>query len=228
MAALVVLIGAALALLPATASATPLTSPHYILDPDVANSFGGDTGSADYGLIDSGGEAAIGNSSSTDYRLTIGYVSQLADSIQLALTPSSSLTIPTVTPGTSESASLQAAVLTDAPGYDLAINEDHDLQQGSTTIPPISGSIASPAAWNEGTTTGLGFTVTGGSQVEASWGGGSNYAAIPTSSTTFHSHSGLLGGASDTTTLSFRLDTAPSQPAGSYSNTVTLTATLRP
>ncbi|HEX3082605.1 MAG TPA: hypothetical protein VHQ86_05110, partial [Candidatus Saccharimonadia bacterium] len=123
-------------------------------------------------------------------------------------------------------------VRTDGPGYNLAISEDHDLTHTDTvtTIGPVAGSVASPAAWTEGTTTGLGFTLTAGSQIEGKWGTSPNYdyAALPTSDATFHSRTGYLGGSADTTTLQFRLDVPASQKSGKYSNTVTISATVIP
>jgi hypothetical protein len=215
-----------------TAQAVPLTSPNFRLDPEVANSFGGTLNSTNYQLTDSGGEAVVGQSASASYKLGIGYVAELTQSIQLTLNPAVSVSIPDVTPGASQTATTIATVLTDAPGFDLAIHQDHDLRHTDTTtmISPIGPSIASPAAWSEGTTKGFGFTVSAGSQIEGGWGSSPNYnyAAIPGSATTFHSYDGFLGGASDATTITYRLDVNSSQKSGSYSNIVSYTATLKP
>lgn len=219
-------------LVPVSAFGAVLTSPNYRLDPNVANNFGGGLGSTNYKLTDAGGEGTIGSDGSASYKLTQGYVSQLTQSIQIFLTPSSSVTIPTVSPNTSQNVSSQATVNTDAPAYDLYINQDHDLlhTDATTTIPAVSGTIASTFTWSEGSTKGLGFTITGGSQIESDWGTTPNYkyAAIPNSSTLFHSHSGFLGGGADVTTVQFRLDVAPAQKNGNYSNNATFTATMRP
>jgi hypothetical protein len=144
----------------------------------------------------------------------------------------SAQTIPQITAGISQSALTDAIVRTDGPGYSLALNQDHDLlhTDATTTISPVSGSIASPGAWTEGSTTGLGFTITGGSQIEGKWGTNPNYnyAAIPGSATIFHSRTGYLGGSPESNQLQFRLDVPGSQKSGAYSNTVTVTATIIP
>ena len=141
-------------------------------------------------------------------------------------------TLPDVTPGTSTTYNTDAIVRTDAGGYDLFIQEPSLLKHtdGITTLPNVTAAIASPAAWTEGTTKGLGFTVTSGTQVEAKWGTGPNYnyAAAPASSTAFHSRTGLSGGVPEKTTLQFRADTTASQKQGTYSTTIIYTATLKP
>jgi hypothetical protein len=146
----------------------------------------------------------------------------------------SAQTIPQITAGISQTAVTDVVVRTDAGGYNLAINEDHDLTHTDnvTTIPGISGTIGSgnTMLWTEGTTRGLGFTLTAGSSIESWWGSTPNYkyAQMPTTPTTFHSRNGLLGGTPETNTLQFRLDVTGSQKSGQYSNTATLTATEIP
>ena len=144
----------------------------------------------------------------------------------------SAQTIPSITAGISQTSNTDAIVRTDAGGYNLAINQDHNLTHTdlSTTIAAISGSIASPAGWTEGTTKGLGFSLTAGSSIEGKWGTSPNYdyAAIPGAATTFHSRNGLLGGTPEANTVQFRLDVPGSQKSGTYSNTVTFTATIIP
>jgi hypothetical protein len=139
--------------------------------------------------------------------------------------------IPNIVPGSSQTISSDVIVRTDAPGYSLALAENHDLLSSDTvtTIPGSGGSIAAPTAWTEGTTKGLGFTLTGGTGLETSWGTNPNYnyAALPTVSTTFHTRTGFSGGAADTTTMQYRLDTAINQKSGSYTNTATITATQK-
>jgi concanavalin A-like lectin/glucanase superfamily protein len=141
-------------------------------------------------------------------------------------------TMPNVTPGSSTTYATDCVVRTDAGGYDLYIQEPDLLthSDGHTTIPAISSTIASPAAWVEGTTQGFGFTVTNGTQVEGKWGTSPNYdyAAVPSSATDFHSRDGFTQGLPETTSLQFRADTATSQKAGTYTATIIYTATLKP
>jgi hypothetical protein len=144
----------------------------------------------------------------------------------------SAQTIPQITSGVSHTSLTDVTVRTDGPGYNLAVSQDHNLRHTDavTLISPVAAAIAAPALWTEGTTTGLGFTLSAGTQIEAKWGTNPNYdyAAVPTTATTYHSHTGLLGGSSDTTTLQFRLDTPANQKSGKYSNIVTVSATVIP
>ena len=98
----------------------------------------------------------------------------------------------------------------------------------TATIPAVSSSIASPVAWSEGTTKGLGFSLLAAPGLDGKWGSGANYAAFPLSPTTFYSRSGYSGGTKDVIALRARLDVLTSQYAGDYQNTVTITGTIIP
>lgn len=191
------------------------------------------------------GDFEIGRYSSADPRAFVGRIDEVKiydralseDEVQDEYNASNSgiasaLTLPKITAGASQTVDAEAVVITDAGGYDLSIEQDKDLTRvgGTETIPAIAASISNPDLWNEGTTTGLGFTVTSGVQVEAKWGTDPNfeYAAIPGTSTTFHSRIGLSGGAKEITGLRFRLGIDGSQTAGMYTNRVGFTATLKP
>lgn len=142
------------------------------------------------------------------------------------------LTLPQVSPAASQAVNAEVIVITDAGGYDLSIEQTKDLTRlnGTETIPAIAGSISNPAPWNEGSTTGFGFTVTDGVQVDSKWGTSPDfeYAAVPATATTFHSRVGLTGGGKEVTKLRFRLGVDGSQAAGIYRNRIGLTATLKP
>ena len=141
--------------------------------------------------------------------------------------------LPNLLAGTSSIYSADAVVQTDAAGYDLNLQAITLLTHtdATTTIPMISATIASPAAWSEGTTTGLGFTITSGTQVEAKWGIGPssyNYAGVPLTATTFHSRVGVNGGFPEKTSVQYRVDANPGQKSGNYSAVLVYTATLKP
>lgn len=139
------------------------------------------------------------------------------------------LTLSTVTPGASNTVLNDVIVRTDSAAYSVAISQDHNLQKGAVTIPGVGGTIASPAAWSEGTTKGLGFTLINAPGLESKWGSGANYAAIPGSATSFYTRSGHGdSGTIDVLNSRLRLDAAVSQETGSYSNTVTYTGTVLP
>ena len=144
----------------------------------------------------------------------------------------STQTIPAITPGSSSISSTDVTVRTDGPGYNLAISQDHNLRHTDlvTTIPAIGGTIGTPAAWVEGVTFGLGFGVTAANGLEAKWGTNPTYAyaAVPSLATAFHARTGYTGGAAEVTSLQWRLDTAAAQKSGSYSNQVTISATVKP
>lgn len=144
----------------------------------------------------------------------------------------SGVSLGTITPGVSNTVQADVMTLTDAGGYTLAINQDHDLTSGSYTIPAVSsGTIASPAAWSEGTTKGLGFTLaaTNATAIPAGWASGANYAALPNTVTSFYTRSGAQS-TKDYLTLRLRADVAITQAAtgSAYSNNVTVTGTYVP
>jgi len=92
----------------------------------------------------------------------------------------------------------------------------------TASIPAVSSSIASPAAWSEGTTKGLGFSLSAAVGLDSKWGSGANYAAFPLSGTTFYSRSGYTGGTKDVIAMRVRADVNASQVAGDYENAVTI------
>lgn len=135
-----------------------------------------------------------------------------------------------VTPGASDTSDYDAVVQTDSPGYTLAINQNNNLTDGTYSIPAMSGSIASPVAWSEGSTTGLGFTLygTNATALPGTWGSGANYAALPGTGTTMYTRTGYTGGAKDVLNMRLRLDVASSQVASEYTNQMTITGTMTP
>jgi hypothetical protein len=142
-------------------------------------------------------------------------------------------TVPQIIPGISQTAAADIVIRTDAGGYNLAVNEDHDLRHtdGTTLLPGISpGSIAAPVTWSEGTTKGFGYSLISGNNLPVKWGLSPNYAyaALSTTPSTFYTRTGLSGNAPDTTTMQFRLDTTVSQKSGKYSNQVVVSATIIP
>lgn len=124
---------------------------------------------------------------------------------------------------------VDAIVRTNVSGYNLAIQQDHDLQNGANTIPAISGgSIASPMNWSDGVTKGFGFTLINAPNLDSKWGSGASYAALPSSATTFYTNTGHVDGTVDVVNVRLRLDTDTSQPIGSYTNNLTYTGTMIP
>lgn len=142
----------------------------------------------------------------------------------------SALTLPRLEPAEDESVAADAVVRTDAGGYNIAIDQDGDLrtEQGDT-IAGVDGSIEFPASW-QSDTTGFGFTVRDAVQRDGKWGSDPDfeYAAVPDSTTTFHTRDGLSGGDKEVTELEFRVGIDGTQAAGIYRNRLGFTATLKP
>lgn len=136
-----------------------------------------------------------------------------------------------IIPGSSNSVLEDVITQTDTGSYSLAINQDHDLTNGSYTIPAISGSIAAPLAWSEGSTTGFGFTLTAtnGTAIPGAWSSGNSYAAFPGAATTFYSRVGTQT-TPDYVTMRLRADVTSSQVSTTtpYVNTITVTGTIIP
>lgn len=143
----------------------------------------------------------------------------------------SGLALGSITPGISNATLSDIVVQTDAGSYTLAINQDHNLTNGSDTIPSVSGSIASPAAWNEGVTKGLGFTLaaTNATAIPGVWNAGNSYASFPGTATTFYTRTGQQASA-DYVTLRVRADVTSAQVSYDtpYTNTITVTGTVTP
>lgn len=144
----------------------------------------------------------------------------------------SGVSLGTIVPGVSAVVLADVVTETDIGGYSLAISQNHDLTDGTNMIPAIGGSIAAPLAWSEGTTKGLGFTLTAtnATAIPGTWNSGNSYAAFPATATTFYTRSGLQSG-KDYLTMRLRADVANSQiatVATPYSNVITVTGTIQP
>ena len=138
---------------------------------------------------------------------------------------SSTVNLGTITPGTPVEGQSVLTVTTDSwGGYDLKVNEDHNMTHTDavTTISDYSCTIASPCLWSG---VGLGFTIKSGTGVDAKWGTNPTYkyAYFPGTSTNFHSKTGFSSGG-DATTIGYKVDTAASQKSGQYSSMITYTA----
>lgn len=209
------------------AAAESFSSSNYRVNGVVGNSFSNSTTSTNYTLESSGGESIIGNGTSGSYKLGEGYVAQLSRSLTLS-TASGTVNFGTVYAGTSSIKDNTATVSTDYSSYTLSIHQDGNLTKGSDTIPAVSGTIASPVTWTEGTTKGLGFTLASASAsgtLAAKWNTGTSYAAIPTTptDTIFYNRNSISAYTTDTIGMRYRLDVASTQPSGVYTNTVTIT-----
>ncbi len=146
-----------------------------------------------------------------------------------ALGVPAALTFPPLTPNTSVTRTLTMTIRSDAQHYDIGVVQDHDLQKGVDTISSVSGSIASPVTWVEGTTKGLGFTITSinPGSVPGKWSSGNAYAAFPGTMTTFIPFT-ASSGSEVIMNMRLRLDVPISQVEGDYQNTATWQGTITP
>lgn len=139
-----------------------------------------------------------------------------------------SLSLGSNTPGSPLTLEAYVNVWTDSP-YTLSINQNADLNNGAASIPGVSGTIAAPVLWVDGTTKGLGFSLSAGPIGEDPlWNSGNSYAAIPNTATSFYTRTGYNGGTNDFFYLRFKVDTTTSQQSGNYTNQVTYTGTMLP
>jgi len=202
-----------------------MESANYQINADVISGGGALGSSTNYTLTDTVGESGvIGTGSGTNYILKDGFWQMVNTYVHFSI-DSALVDFGTLTPGTPRTGQSVLSVTTDAwNGYTLSIAQDHNLRHtnGTDEIPAHDGTIASPLPWSAPHTVGLGFTVASGSQVEAKWGSGTRFAAIPTTDTVFHTKTGYRSPA-DTTTVSYTVDAPSTQRSGHYQNTVTYT-----
>lgn len=146
-----------------------------------------------------------------------------------------------ITPGTPEcdtSGTVVGITTNAANGYTLALSDgvaDADSSMThtdtSTKIADMSGTIASPADWVDGTTTGVAasmFEATTNKEVK--WGSGTTacgaankWAGLPETATTAHTVTGYHAGA-DSSSWGWKVDVPNTQKTGVYSGTVLFTS----
>lgn len=121
------------------------------------------------------------------------------------------------------SKSMTATVTTNAyNGYKLTQRADSTLTSGSNTIPMYAGTWTTPTAW---TGAGLGYTssdtsVSGSNRFNTA----NNYAGLNTGADDIVADSSASAPTGDAYTLTYKVVSSGTQPAGRYLNHVTLTA----
>lgn len=135
-----------------------------------------------------------------------------------------------VEPGASQTSNLSPIVLSDVSAFQFSLNQDHPLTQagGSAYIPSISGTLANPQEWSEGTTNGLGFSWINSNL--GLWGKNPNYkySAINDKPTVLASTNSSLVNKRATLTLQYRLDDNEEIPVAVYTNTIFYNGMLKP
>lgn len=187
----------------------------------------GNSASSEHYKLNMASGPILGVGQSSNYGLDIGFPSETGGTISLSL-DSSSVDLGKLNPGTPVTGTTISTVATDSlAGHSLNIEKNQLLTNttNSTTITDFSGIIATPVAW---TGVGFGFTISSGTSIEAKWGSGDNYAAIPTqTATTAHTVTQTLN-TPDNTTFRYKLGTNANQENGVYQTLVSISATPLP
>lgn len=142
-----------------------------------------------------------------------------------------------LTAGTPVTGSTTCTVTTNnASGYTLNVKrDDADTTMDNTTAPAVNitdlpNTVASPVAWSDGVTKGLGYTVasttaTGGN---IAWSnGGASYAGFTAAGENLMTSTGY-DAAATTTVINYKLDVPATQQTGTYDGVITYTATVNP
>ena len=177
------------------------------------------------------------SSAATD---TVSLETDVSAAMTFSITTGDTVDFGTLTPGTPilapSSGTIATCTTSAANGYTLGLHDgvastDSALlhTDASTRIADYAGTIGTPTSW---TGTGLGITLFAADiNKEAKWGTGTTYndannkyAGIPETATTAHTVTGYHAGA-DTSSWAFELDAPSSQKTGTYSGSVTFTAT---
>ncbi|MDD5397202.1 MAG: hypothetical protein PHW24_04055 [Candidatus Moranbacteria bacterium] len=207
--------------------ALAMSSANYQINSDTINAGGNLSNSANYKTLDSIGETFIGSMASTNFTIGEGLAPMITYSLTMSL-DSSTKDLGSVTAGVPITGTTTATVTTDSwGGYDMYISQNDDLKHADplTTIAPFSCTIAAPCFWSGA---GFGFTVNSGTSVEAKWGTSPSYkyAAIPSTTTLFHTKWGYSSGG-DNTVIGYKLDVPTTQKSGVYTNIITYTAVAK-
>jgi len=138
----------------------------------------------------------------------------------------------TLASNTPKTGSQRLSVSTNATGgYNVTADEDHALQSGTNTISDVIGDdstitqiVAGP--WELATTYGFGYTLANSSGSDAYFT--TNYKQFADKSAT-ETEQEVMGNAGPVTNsqvnVTYKLNIGPTQPAGTYQNTVTYIAT---
>ena len=199
-------------------------SANYKVKTPTLDEAGPDKSSSNYKLGDSVGQTAQGYADSANYKLYAGFQYYGGALLTLSISCDSSVAIPAVTPGAPQSANNSCTITTNSTsGYTLYTWENNDLTRTSPPTQTIAaaslGSYGVPTPWSTGTTTGLGFSLSG-STIQAKWASGANFSSFETSSAAASTYGSALSGGSASVVSPLKLDTAATQVTGTYSNEI--------
>lgn len=222
------------------------SSTNYRLEADSINFAGGLSTSTNYSLEDTAGEIATGNLSGTNYDLSAGYQSMLADTF-ISVTEPANVTLSgtiTTTAGGSATGDVDWTVTTNSSGgYTLSVaaSTDPALQSGADDFNDYTpAGVAPDYAWTVSSAqSAFGFSPEGDDVVTRFKNNGSTcnqaggsvtsgfcWDGFSTGGTAIASASAGNNPAGEATTINLRAEagSSASQPTGSYSATITITA----
>ena len=220
------------------------SSPNYRLQSDSLNFGGGLSSSLNYGLESTLGETATGGSTSTNYGLLVGYQQMLVST--LSITAPSDVSLSNITAAGISTGSVAWTVITDNPaGYSLSIKAGSSpaLTAGSESVSDYSPGGAVPDySWSVGATaSAFGFSPEGAdtasryldngtscgvgasNATDQCWDGFSATDRTIAQSSTSNTPSGVA----TTVKLKAEVGADKTQTTGSYTATLTVTATAR-
>ncbi len=202
-----------------------MSSATYQINADIISAGGTLGTSTHYTLNDTVAEtSAVGLGSSTNYILKDGFWHMVNTYVHFSV-DSTLVDLGTLTPGAPVTGQNTLSVTTDAwNGYTLSIEKNHKLLHANNIdqIQDHNGAITTPLTWSSPNDQGLGFSVISGTNVDAKWGSGTKFAAIPDTTTVFHEKTGYKSSA-DLTTIGYKIDVPVTQRSGDYSAIVTYT-----
>ncbi|MFH1170823.1 MAG: hypothetical protein V1704_04665 [Candidatus Vogelbacteria bacterium] len=220
------------------------SSPNYRLQSDSLNFSGGLSSSLNYGLESTLGETATGGSTSTNYGLLVGYQQMLVST--LSITAPSDASLSAITAAGVSTGSVAWTVITDNPaGYTLSIKAGSSpaLTAGSESVSDYSPGGAVPDySWSVGAAaSAFGFSPEGADTASryldngSSCGIGASNASdqcwdgFSTANRTIaqSSTSNTPSGVATTVKLKVEVGADKTQTTGSYTATLTVTATAR-
>ncbi len=220
---IIILIGGIFAF--AHVASARMESTTYQINADVISAGGSLGTSTNYTLNDTISENVIGTGASTNYILKDGFWQMVNTYVQFNV-DSALVDFGALTPGTPVTGQSALSVTTDAwNGYTISIEKDDAMRHTNAvdTIADHNGNIAAPLAWSGANATGLGVTVASGTNIDAKWGNGTMFAAIPTNTpTVLHQKSGYRSPA-DVTVVGYRIDVPSTQRSGTYTTNLTFT-----
>jgi hypothetical protein len=207
-----------------TSAQVEQTSGSYKVKTPTLDESGPGKSSPSYGLGDSLGQTFQGKASSASYNIYAGFQYYGNALLTLSVSCSAAVSIPAVNPGTPQSANDTCTITTNSTsGYTLYTWQDGDPTRTSPpleTIPAAGlGSYAAPVPWVDGTSQGLGFSLSGPT-VEAKWASGANFASFAAAPAAANTYSSPLSGGTTDVNLTYQFDAPITKPSGTYQNRV--------